>query len=199
VADVREKESVVLNEPDGQRPAWRHVWIALAFAIATLASGCGATSTALPGAAAHVADPSPNASSPPSSASALKPSTTSVPAPTRSPEPNKTCASLSVGTDGTVAPLYCSDGSDNPAALAYYDGRNRRGFHPLVLRLPATATRRQVISAVCSDLAPGSHMGLQSEQQAYDLAARRARWPYHINTVNGLHCTAPSSSPTPAA
>jgi hypothetical protein len=97
-------------------------------------------------------------------------------------------AALTEGNDGTVSPLFCSDGSPNPAALAYYEGRNDRGFNPAVLRLAASSTEEQVRSAMCADVGPGGTMGLQTEQQAYDLAARRNGWNYDINTVTNLHC-----------
>jgi hypothetical protein len=87
--------------------------------------------------------------------------------------------------------LFCADGTDNPAALAYYEGGWVKGFIPKVLALPATASYGQVVAAVCADIfGHGSPMGLQTEQQAYDLAANRAGWRYHINTVNGLSCPA---------
>ncbi|MBO0835693.1 MAG: hypothetical protein J2P28_09260 [Actinobacteria bacterium] len=99
------------------------------------------------------------------------------------------CATLTVGTDGSVAPLFCPDGTDNAAALAYYEGGWVKGFTPKVLVLPASATNGQVVGAVCADIfGQGSPMGLQTEQQAYDLAARRAGWQYAVNTVNGLSC-----------
>jgi hypothetical protein len=97
-------------------------------------------------------------------------------------------ATLTEGNDGTVSPLFCSDGSPNSAALAYYGGRNDWGFHPAVLRLAASSTEEQVRSAMCADVGPGGTMGLQTEQQAYDLAARRNGWNYDINTVTNLHC-----------
>jgi hypothetical protein len=91
-----------------------------------------------------------------------------------------------VGNDGTVAPLFCSDGSPNLAALAYYEGSNEHGFDPAVLRLPASSTEAQVESAMCADIAGA--MGLQTENQAYALAAARNGWSYDINTVKTLHC-----------
>ena len=84
--------------------------------------------------------------------------------------------------------LFCSDGSPNSDALAYYEGRNDRGFNPAVLRLAASSTEEQVRLAMCADVGLGGTMGLQTEQQAYDLAARRNRWNYDINTVTNLHC-----------
>ena len=95
---------------------------------------------------------------------------------------------LTEGEDGTITPLFCSDGSPNPAALAYYEGHNDRGFSPVVLRLAPSSTRSQVKSAMCADIGPGGTMGLQTEQQAYDLAARRNSWSYDINTVTNLRC-----------
>ena len=97
-------------------------------------------------------------------------------------------ATLTEGEDGTVSPLFCPDGSPNSAALAYYEGRNDRGFNPAVLRLAASSTDEQVRSAMCADLGLSGTMGLQTEQQAYDLAARRNGWNYDINTVTNLNC-----------
>ena len=105
------------------------------------------------------------------------------------------CPTLTVGADGSVAPLFCADGTDNPAALAYYEGGWVKGFTPKVLVLPATASYGQVVRAVCADIfGHGSPMGLQTEQQAYDLAANRAGWRYHVSTVNGLSCPAAGTS-----
>ena len=59
------------------------------------------------------------------------------PAPTRpgsSTLPFSCSSILATGTDGTITPLFCSDGLPNPAALAYYEGHNDRGFNPAVLR-----------------------------------------------------------------
>ncbi|HYB16139.1 MAG TPA: hypothetical protein VEF71_11795 [Streptosporangiaceae bacterium] len=103
--------------------------------------------------------------------------------------PGALCPALTAGVDGSVAPLFCAHGTDNPAALAYYQGGWVKGFTPKVLALPSTASYGQVVGAVCADIfGHGSPMGLQTEQQAYDLAANRAGWRYHINTVNGLSC-----------
>jgi hypothetical protein len=112
-----------------------------------------------------------------------------APSPAPRTAPGALCPTLTVSVDGTVAPLFCADGTDNPAALAYYEGGWVKGFTPKVLMLPATASYGQVAGAVCADIfGHGSPMGLQTEQQAYDLAANRAGWRYHINTVNGLTC-----------
>jgi hypothetical protein len=109
--------------------------------------------------------------------------------------PGVPCPALTTGADGSDAPLFCADGTDNPAALAYYQGGWVKGFSPKVLALPATASYRQVVDAVCADIfGRGSPMGLQTEQQAYDLAANRARWRYHIDTVTGLTCPVAGTS-----
>ena len=105
------------------------------------------------------------------------------------------CLGLSTSADGSIAPLFCSNGADNPGALAYYQGHNQRGFDPKVLQLPTTASRQQVVGTICSDLAPGSPMGLQTEQQAYQLAANLAGWRYNINVVN-LNCSAATPTTT---
>jgi hypothetical protein len=111
-----------------------------------------------------------------------------VPGSSASSKPASCPATLTEGNDGTITPLFCSDRSPNPAALAYYEGRNDRGFNPAVLRLAPSSTQSQVKSAMCADIGPGGTMGLQTEQQAYDLAARRNNWSYDINTVTNLRC-----------
>lgn len=97
-------------------------------------------------------------------------------------------AALTEGEDGTITPLFCPDGSPDPAALAYYEGHNSRGFHAAVLRLASSSTEAQIKSAMCADVGLKGTMGLQTEQQAYALAARRNRWSYDINTVTNLNC-----------
>jgi hypothetical protein len=97
------------------------------------------------------------------------------------------CGPPSIGEDGTIEPLLCGDGTDNPAALAYHQGHNQRGFDLRVLNLEVTAGRQQVVATICSDLAPNSRMGLQTEQEAYQLATNRAGWKYDINVVT-LRC-----------
>lgn len=122
----------------------------------------------------------------PSASARAAPTATSSASRTASGAP---CPPLTVGEDGSVAPLFCANGTDNPAALAYYEGGWVKGFTPRVLVLPATASYGEVVGAVCADIfGHGSPMGLQTEQQAYGLAANRAGWRYHINTVNGLNC-----------
>jgi hypothetical protein len=105
-----------------------------------------------------------------------------------SSKPTSCPATIAEGNDGTITPLFCSDGSPNPAALAYYEGHNGRGFNPAVLRLAPSSSQSQVQSAMCADIGPGGTMGLQTEQQAYELAARRNSWSYDINTVTNLRC-----------
>lgn len=123
------------------------------------------------------------------------PATSAPPAATKPPTTIVQCPSLSIGNDGTIAPLLCG-GRDNPAALAYYGGQNQRGMAPRVLGLPVTATEQQVVTTICADIAPGSPMGLQTEQQAYQLAATRAGWKYAVNVVN-LDCTGQSTTTPP--
>ena len=127
--------------------------------------------------------PAPTATSPapaPLSPTPTRPGSSTLPS---------ACSSiLTAGTDGTITPLFCSDGSPNPAALAYYEGHNDRGFDPAVLRLSQSSTKSQVEAAMCADVGPGGTMGLQTEQQAYDLAARSNGWSYDINTVTNLRC-----------
>jgi hypothetical protein len=60
--------------------------------------------------------------------------------------PGVSCPALTVGVDGSVAPLFCANGSDNPAALAYYQGGWVKGFTPKVLALPAAASYSQVVA-----------------------------------------------------
>lgn len=165
--------------------------VAALIAFACLLGLCGACAhtTARPPAAgvSKQAAPSPTVRS-------ASPATSSA---SRSPA-GVSCPTTTVGADGSVAPLFCADGTDNPAALAYYEGGRVKGFTPKVLLLPETATYGQITGAVCADIfGHGSPMGLQTEQQAYDLAANRARWRYHINTVNGLSCPVVGTSWAP--
>jgi hypothetical protein len=135
----------------------------------------------------------------PSSVAAAPASAATSPVPAQAPHSRPTLpssttlppscpATLTEGNDGAITPLFCSNGSPNPAALAYYEGHNDRGFNPAVLRLAPSSTQSQVKSAMCADIGPGGTMGLQTEQQAYDLAARRNSWSYDINTVTNLRC-----------
>jgi hypothetical protein len=175
---IREEDLPGLYEPRARtrRRSWFGAFAPLAAAAAVVvAIGLGvavpklmsAPSRLTPAAALH------------SPRSTLPSSTTSPPS----------CpATLTEGNDGTITPLFCSDGSPNPAALAYYEGHNDRGFNPAVLRLAPSSTPSRVKSAMCADIGPGGTMGLQTEQQAYDLAARRNGWSYHINTVTNLRC-----------
>jgi hypothetical protein len=153
-------------------------------AFAPLAAAATVVVTIVAGVAVPKLASSPGQPANPVSSRAARPAGTGV-----------LCPALTVGADGSVAPLFCADGTDNPAALAYYEGGWVKGFTPKVLVLPATASYGQVVGAVCADIfGHGSPMGLQTEQQAYDLAANRAGWRYHINTVNGLNCPAAGTS-----
>jgi hypothetical protein len=154
--------------------------LAAAMAVIVVIGASVALPRLLTGASHNPAAPGTSASSKP----ATQPSST----PTSTTWPSSCPAALTEGNDGTITPLFCSGGSLNPAALAYYEGRNDRGFHPAVLRLTPSSTQSQVKSAMCADIGPGGTMGLQTEQQAYDLAARRNSWSYDINTVTNLRC-----------
>jgi len=59
--------------------------------------------------------------------------------------------------------------------LRYYLGLSEAEIGAVLGISPGTAssTEEQVRSAMCADVGPGGTMGLQTEQQAYDLAARR--------------------------
>ena len=180
--------------------------LAAAMAVIVVIGASVALPRLLTGASQNPAAPGISASSKPATQPNSTPASTAitVPAPAatspapapHSPKPalpsfttSPSCpATLTEGNDGTITPLFCSDGSPNPAALAYYEGHNDRGFNPTVLRLAPSSTQSQVKSAMCADIGPGGTMGLQTEQQAYDLAARRNSWSYDINTVTNLRC-----------
>jgi hypothetical protein len=168
------------------------VAIVVGVAVPKLASSPGRSANPASSRAARPVGTGVSKSVAPSPPVRSAPTATSSPARTA---PGALCPTLTVGVDGSVTPLFCADGSDNPAALAYYQGGWVKGFTPKVLALPATASYSQVVSAVCADIfGHGSPMGLQTEQQAYDLAANRAGWRYHINTVNGLTCPVAGTS-----
>ena len=180
--------------------------LAAAMAVIVVIGASVALPRLLTGASQNPAAPGISASSKPATQPNSTPASTAitVPAPAatspapapHSPRPalpnfttSPSCpATFTEGNDGTITPLFCSDGSPNPAALAYYEGHNDRGFNPAVLRLAPSSTQSQVKSAMCADIGPGGTMGLQTEQQAYDLAARRNSWSYDINTVTNLRC-----------
>jgi len=198
---IREEDLPELFEPRARtrRRSWFGAFAPLAAAVAVvIAIGLGVAVPKLvsaPGRQARTASPI----APSSFAAAPAPTATS---PVRAPAPHSTrptlpssttlpasCpTTLTEGNDGTITPLFCSDGSPNPVALAYYEGHNDRGFNPAVLRLGPSSTQSQVKSVMCADIGPGGTMGLQTEQQAYDLAARRNSWSYDINTVTNLRC-----------
>jgi len=151
-------------------------------------AGCGISSKP---AAQPTPTPASTAMTVPAPAAASPAPARPSPAPTRpgsSTLPFSCSSILATGTDGTITPLFCSDGLPNPAALAYYEGHNDRGFDPAVLRLSRSSTKSQVEAAMCADVGPGGTMGLQTEQQAYDLAARSNGWSYDIKTITNLPC-----------
>lgn len=169
--------------------------VAMLSGLAFLLGACAACASTAARPAATSASESATPSAPVRSAPKVTSMATSSPSQTAS---SGSCPTLTIGTDGSVAPLLCASGADNPAALAYYEGGWVKGFTPRVLALPATASYGQVVGAVCADVfGHGSPMGLQTEQQAYTLAANRAGWQYHINTVNGLNCPVVGASWAP--
>jgi hypothetical protein len=178
---IREEDLPGLYEPRARtsRRSWFGAFAPLAAAGAVVvAIGLGVAVPKLVSAASRSAPGAP--------AAALHSPRPTLPSSTTLPP---SCpATLTEGNDGTIMPLFCSDGSPNPAALAYYEGHNDRGFNPAVLRLAPSSTPSRVKSAMCADIGPGGTMGLQTEQQAYDLAARRNGWSYDINTVTNLRC-----------
>ena len=120
----------------------------------------------------------------PASSSSKVPTTSSLPM--ASTAPATPCDEpLTIGNDGTVAPIDCSDGRVNAAAVHYYKGGNPGGWDPTMLHLPASANRAEVIAAMCHDIAPDQPWpsGVQTEQQAYQLAAQINGWHYGINVV----------------
>jgi len=171
-----QRPSPMLAAGSVPRPRRMNALVPLAAAVAVIVviGASVALPRLIPGASQNPAAPGPHRPRP------TLPSSTTL--------PSSCTATLTEGNDGTITPLFCSDGSPNPAALAYYEGHNDRGFHPAVLRLAPSSTRSQVKSAMCADIGPGGTMGLQAEQQAYDLAARRNSWSYDINTVTNLRC-----------
>ena len=179
------------NRPRGRFSAFAPLAAAAAVVIAIVASVAVPELTSSPGRSANPAGSRPagtGVSAPAAPSAPARSAPMATPSASRT-APGVPCPTLTVGADGSVAPLFCADGTDNPAALAYYEGGWVKGFTPKVLVLPATASYSQVVGAVCADIfGHGSPMGLQTEQQAYDLAANRAGWRYHINTVNGLSC-----------
>jgi hypothetical protein len=193
---IREEDLPGLYEPRARTPrrSWFGAFAPLAAAAAVaVAIGLGVAVPKLVSAPIRSAPPA----GPSSFAAAPAPAETSpAPAPhtPRPALPGSTAmapscpATLTEGNDGTITPLFCSGGSPNPAALAYYEGHNDRGFNPAVLRLAPSSTPSRVKSTMCADIGPGGTMGLQTEQQAYDLAARRNGWSYDINTVTNLRC-----------
>jgi hypothetical protein len=189
------------NRPRGRFSAFAPLAAAAAVVIAIVASVAVPELTSSPGRSANPAGSRPagtGVSAPAAPSAPARSAPMATPSASRT-APGVPCPTLTVGADGSVAPLFCADGTDNPAALAYYEGGWVKGFTPKVLVLPATASYSQVVGAVCADIfGHGSPMGLQTEQQAYGLAANRAGWRYHINTVNGLSCPVVGTSWAPA-
>ncbi len=159
--------------------------VAAAMVMAVLAGACGSSPPAGGRAAPSTATVAPATGIP------APPTTTAAPTaapPTTTAAPPTTVACdqpLQVGNDGSVAPLRCGSGQVNTAALRYYRGGNPGHWYPTVLELPASAIRAQVVAAMCHDIGPGQPWpsGVQTEQQAYQLAAQLNGWSYGLNVV----------------
>ena len=117
--------------------------------------------------------------------SPFEPIETLLVAPTAAGQPYGCVESLTLGNDGSVTPLECGNGQLNDAALQYFEGDNQGGWYPTMLQLPPSATRTQVVDAMCHDVAPGqpAPSGVQTEQQVYQLAAKLNGWQYGLNVV----------------
>jgi hypothetical protein len=98
-----------------------------------------------------------------------------VPAPAKPPV---RCRPLVHYAAGNAGPLFCTDGSANPAALRYFTS-----LHLAIMQLGRTAPQAQAISAICADL---HHVSSTVEYSAYLLAAVRAHWYFvKIADVHG--------------
>lgn len=153
------------------------VWLSSGHPSATppSATATSASATTAPAATASAATP-PTTPRPAPATTQPAPATTVAPAVTVPAHSSTTvtCPPLTTAVDGTAGPLYCSDGSDSPAALAFYE---RLG--PSILDLPASASEAQAVEAVCSDITT-RHLTLPEEEDSYGLAANRAGWRFPV-------------------
>lgn len=155
------------------------VWLSSGHPSATppsaSATATSASATTAPAATASAATP-PTTPRPAPATTQPAPATTVAPAVTVPADSSTTvtCPPLTTAVDGTAGPLYCSDGSDSPAALAFYE---RLG--PSILDLPASASEAQAVEAVCSDITT-RHLTLPEEEDSYGLAANRAGWRFPV-------------------
>lgn len=130
----------------GRRPRAR--WVASAvLTLIVVAGGCsGGTSRS---ASNHPVNSSARTTRP---AAPTLPSTTTGPttaAPTTTIPPTSavpSCPPLQTYQDGNAGPLFCSDGSPSPAAVAYF-----RAVDPSLFALPSGAAPDQIRAALCAD------------------------------------------------
>jgi hypothetical protein len=121
------------------------------------------TVAASPAATAAAISPAPDPTPP--AVSVGDPNAVLIPA----PSPRAThCPPLVHYAAGNAGPLFCTDGKDDPAALAYFTS-----LHLKVMGLPASASQAQAVGAICADLL---HTAVGTEYSAYLLAATRQHW-----------------------
>jgi hypothetical protein len=125
-----------------------------------------ASPTAAPASPAAAAAATSGAPGPaPQAVSVGDPNAVLVPAPS---PPAPRCPPLVHYAAGNAGPLFCTNGMDDPAALAYF-----MGLHLNVMSLPARASQSQAVGAICADL---RHTAVGTEYSAYLLAATRQHW-----------------------
>ncbi len=142
--------------------------VAALVALVVTLTGCtaGAKNQAGPSAAqATHAAASPATGPAPQAVSVGDPNAVLVPAPA---PPAPRCPPLVHYAAGNAGPLFCTNGKDDPAALAYFTS-----LHLKVMDLPASATQSQAVGAICADL---QHTAVGTEYSAYLLAATREHW-----------------------
>jgi hypothetical protein len=154
---------------------WWHTpgrWAAAAVMAAAAVTGCTAGAKVQAGPTAATASPDPAAvatqpfpSPSPQAVSVGDPNAVLLPAP--SPPPPR-CPPLVHYAAGNAGPLFCSNGKDDPAALAYFTS-----LHLKVMALPPAASQSQAVGAICADL---QHTAAGTEYSAYLLAATRQHW-----------------------
>jgi hypothetical protein len=151
-----------------------------ATAPATVSATAPATVTATAPAPVPATAPAP--AQDPQAASTGDPDGALMPAP--APPPPR-CPPLARYAAGNAGPLFCTDGTDNPAALGYFTT-----LHLKIMRLSATASQAQAAAAICADLA---HTASGTEYSAYLLAATREHW--FFTGIAKVHGNLPSLCP----
>ena len=138
----------------------------MATAVVVL-TGCAASPKAQAGQATAPASAatSPAPGPAPQAVSAGDPNAALVPAPS---PPAPRCPPLVHYAARNAGPLFCTNGKDDPAALAYF-----MSLHLSVMGLPASASQSQAAGAICADL---RHTAAGTEYSAYLLTATRQHW-----------------------